>query len=192
MPLPVVVLYENPDWLPPLEAGLKAEGLSYELREVWQGVIDPAEEPAEAIYLNRMSPSSHTRGHLESVDLMAETLAWLEHHGRHVVNGSRAFALGQLSKKRTKWIEERQRQLDFLVSSLPGTECSEPACADLQVCREFVNWAPSIIYCLGLGGQIYMDFYWEVAPTFDEELFLKTLVERVDAVRHHTNLPPMY
>ena len=66
MPLPVVVLFENPDWLPPLEAGLKAEGLTYELREVWQGIVDPDEEPAEAIYLNRMSPSSHTRGHLES------------------------------------------------------------------------------------------------------------------------------
>ena len=99
MPLPVVVLYENPDWLPPLEAGLKAEGLDYELREVWRGIVDPAEPPKEAIYLNRMSPSSHTRGHLESVDLMIETLAWLEHHGRHVVNGSRAFAL-EVSKLR--------------------------------------------------------------------------------------------
>lgn len=109
-----------------------------------------------------------------------------------VIMGSRAFALGHLSKRTTKWIEERQKQLDFLVSSLPGTECSEPACADLQVCREFTTWAPSIIYCLGLGGQIYMDFYWEVKPTFDDEIFLRTIVERVQAVRHHTNLPSMY
>ncbi|MCA9617622.1 MAG: hypothetical protein KC731_01285 [Myxococcales bacterium] len=97
--LPIHVLYENPDWLPPLVAGLEAEGLDFRLEEVWRGVVDPSEPPAPGIYLNRMSPSSHTRGHEESVDLMAEKLAWLEHHGRQVVNGSRAFAL-EVSKLR--------------------------------------------------------------------------------------------
>lgn len=96
---PILILYENPDWLPPLERGLAAEGLAYELWEVWRGSIDLAAPPPEGIYLNRMSPSSHTRGHLESVDLMSEILAWLEHHGRRVVNGSRAFAL-EVSKAR--------------------------------------------------------------------------------------------
>jgi hypothetical protein len=91
--LPIVVLYENEDWLPPLEAALAAEGLAYRLQKVWRGRLDLDREPDEAIYLNRMSPSSHTRGHLESVDLMGEMLAWLEHHGRRVVNGARAFEL---------------------------------------------------------------------------------------------------
>lgn len=106
MPAMIHVLYENPDWLPPLEAGLRAEGLSYRLLEVWQGAIDPGEEPAPGIYLNRMSPSSHTRGHLESVDLTAEMLCWLEHHGRRVVNGSRAFAL-EVSKLRQDLVLRR-------------------------------------------------------------------------------------
>jgi hypothetical protein len=87
------VLYENPDWLPPLTAALEAEDLPYRLEEVWRGSIDLEAAPAPGIYLNRMSPSSHTRGHHESVELMAEIIAWLEHHGRRVVNGSRAFAL---------------------------------------------------------------------------------------------------
>jgi RimK-like ATP-grasp domain len=103
---PIHVLYENPDWLPPLLAGLEAEGLEHELCEVWRGAIDPTEVPVDAVYLNRMSPSSHTRGHLESVDLMAEKLAFLEHHGRTVVNGSRAFAL-EVSKLRQDLVLRR-------------------------------------------------------------------------------------
>ena len=99
MSLPIHVLYENDAWLPPLERGLAAEGLTHSLWHVHQGSIDLSSEPPEGVFLNRMSPSSHTRGHLESVDLMAEILAWLEHHGRRVVNGSRAFAL-EVSKAR--------------------------------------------------------------------------------------------
>ncbi|HZO15542.1 MAG TPA: hypothetical protein VFB62_19855 [Polyangiaceae bacterium] len=95
----VHVLYENPDWLPPLVEGLEAEGLPYQLHEVWRGTIDLPSEPEPGIYVNRMSPSSHTRGHRESVDFTVELLAWLEHHGRRVVNGSRPFSL-EISKVR--------------------------------------------------------------------------------------------
>lgn len=96
--LPTVhILYENPAWLPPLEEGLKAEGFPYRCVEVWRGRIDATQPPPEGIYLNRMSPSSHTRGHNESVALMREYLLWLEHWGRRVINGSRAFEL-EISK----------------------------------------------------------------------------------------------
>jgi glutathione synthase/RimK-type ligase-like ATP-grasp enzyme len=91
------VLFENEAWLPPLEAGLKAEGLPYKLRPVIGGVIDPSKEPEPGIYLNRMSPSSHTRGHEHAVCLMGDLLAWLEHSGRRVVNGARAYSL-EMSK----------------------------------------------------------------------------------------------
>lgn len=103
---PVHILYENPAWLPPLISGLEAEGLSYKLHEVWQGTIDPFLPPAEGLYLNRMSPSSHTRGHLESVDLTKEILAWIEGYGRRVINGSRAFDL-EVSKLRQALVLER-------------------------------------------------------------------------------------
>jgi len=96
---PVHILYENEAWLPPLVAGLEAEGLDYQLYEVCQGLIDIGAEPPKGIYLNRMSPSSHTRGHDESVQLMVEMLIWLEGHGRRVINGSRSSAL-EVSKLR--------------------------------------------------------------------------------------------
>ena len=83
MPNPTVhVLYENPAWLPPLVAGLKAEGFPVRLVEVVEGALDPAEVPDEGIWLNRISPSSHTRDHGRTVDLTREILFWLEAHGR--------------------------------------------------------------------------------------------------------------
>lgn len=93
----VHILYENADWLPPLTEALEDRNLEYKLVQVRAGLLNG--EPEEGIYLNRMSPSSHTRGNAESVDLMRELLAWLEDHGRRVVNGSRAFEL-EMSKYR--------------------------------------------------------------------------------------------
>lgn len=99
MPETVHILYENPAWLPPVCAALEAEGLRFELHEIWHGLIEASEAPAPGIWWNRMSPSSHTRGHHESVALMREVLAWLEDHGRRVVNGKRAFEI-EVSKLR--------------------------------------------------------------------------------------------
>ena len=69
---------------------------------------------------------------------------------------------------------------------------STPDCADLHVVREYVTWAPNIVYCLGINGTLYLDFYWEVRPCFDEATFLKTLSEDMRATRFHTDLPTMH
>lgn len=96
--LPTVhILFENPDWLPPLRDALNKQGFEYNEIPVHQGIIDGP--PAPGIYLNRMSPSSHTRGHLTSVALTREILANLEAHGARVVNGLAAFEL-EMSKLR--------------------------------------------------------------------------------------------
>jgi hypothetical protein len=109
-----------------------------------------------------------------------------------VVGVSRAYALCQLPRRMTKWIEERQKQLDFLISSLPGCDQSTPGVSDLHVCREFTTWAPNITYCLGINGSLYMDFYWEVRPCFDDACFLKVLSEAMRPTRVHTQLPSMF
>jgi len=97
--LPVHVLYENPDWLPPLVAGLEAEGFDVDLIELVEGGIDPSEIPADGIWMNRISPSSHTRGHDTTIPLAREFLFWLQSHGRRVVNGIDQFEL-EMSKLR--------------------------------------------------------------------------------------------
>ncbi len=95
----VYVLFENPDWLPPLIRELDRAGLPYEEWFIHTGNFDLDQAPPEGIFLNRMSPSSHTRGHIESVDYMRELIGWLESYDRRVINGSRAFAL-EISKVR--------------------------------------------------------------------------------------------
>lgn len=98
--LPILhVLYENPAWLPPLVEGFTDEGFEVRLVELDEGLVDPAQTPAEGIWINRISPSSHTREHRGSVALAREVLFWLEAHGRTVINGSAAFEL-EMSKLR--------------------------------------------------------------------------------------------
>jgi len=96
---PIHVLYENPAWLPPLVEGLEAEGFEVHLYELDEGILDPSAVPAEGIWINRISPSSHTRGHHGSVELAREVLFWLEQHGRRVINGSNAYEF-EMSKFR--------------------------------------------------------------------------------------------
>ena len=93
------VLYENPDWLPPLMDALRGRGLDVVEHFVDGGTIDLGAPPPEGVFLNRMSPSSHTRGHQGGVVFMKEYLAYLESHGRRVINGSQAFAM-EVSKVR--------------------------------------------------------------------------------------------
>lgn len=100
----VHILYENPDWLPPLREALGAEGFEHSTIKVDTGIVGG--EPEPGIYLNRMSPSAHTRGHGRGQALMREILAWLEAHDRRVVNGLRAFEL-EMSKYRQYLALER-------------------------------------------------------------------------------------
>ncbi|MBI1730003.1 alpha-L-glutamate ligase [Candidatus Acetothermia bacterium] len=95
----IYILYENDAWLPPLIRELERARLPYEKWLIHTGSFDLSEVPPIGIFLNRMSPSSHTRDHRESVDFTRELLVWLESHGRRVINGSRAFSL-EISKVR--------------------------------------------------------------------------------------------
>ena len=100
------VLYENPAWIPPLREALEGEGLRVHLLHVNEGSIDPATAPAEGIWMNRISPSSHTRGHTHTVELTRQLLYWFESRGRRVINGLRAFEL-EMSKLRQDLVLRR-------------------------------------------------------------------------------------
>ena len=100
------VLYENPAWIPPLREALETEGFRVRLVHVNEGSIDPAKPPPEGIWINRISPSSHTRGHVHTVELARQLLYWLESHGRRVINGLCAFEL-EMSKLRQDLVLRR-------------------------------------------------------------------------------------
>ena len=91
------IIYENEDWMPPLRTALDDAGVPYEEWFVNDGHFDVTSAPPEGVFLNRMSASSHTRGHTPAVEHTRQLIAWLERHGRRVVNGSRAFEL-EISK----------------------------------------------------------------------------------------------
>jgi hypothetical protein len=91
------VLHENPDWYGPLAAAFDRAGLPHEQWLLGEAAIDLTEDPPAGVYWSRMSASSHTRGHPFAKDQTRGVLAWLEAHGRTVVNGRRVLDL-EMSK----------------------------------------------------------------------------------------------
>jgi hypothetical protein len=91
------VLHENDAWIEPLRAAFGALGT--EAREWFldTGLLDLTRPPPEGVFYNRMSASSHTRGHTYAPEYAGAVIEWLEAHGRTVVNGRRALQL-ELSK----------------------------------------------------------------------------------------------
>lgn len=93
------VLYENESWLPPLRRALEERDLPWQAHFVSEGSFEVEGEIPPGIWLNRMSPSAHTRGHAGGIHYVREWLAVLDERGARVVNGSHAFAL-EVSKVR--------------------------------------------------------------------------------------------
>ena len=89
----IFVLHENPEWLPPFARAFERRGVAFEDWNLVERSVDLMAPPPEGIFYNRMSASSHTRGHRFSPELTSVVLAWLEGHGRRVVNSSRALQL---------------------------------------------------------------------------------------------------
>jgi hypothetical protein len=91
------VIHENDAWVEPLRAAFAERALPYREWFLSDGLLDLAAEPPQGVFYNRMSASSHTRGHRYGPELTAAVLAWLESHGRRVVNNGRALQL-EISK----------------------------------------------------------------------------------------------
>ncbi|WP_214798636.1 RimK family alpha-L-glutamate ligase [Exiguobacterium sp. s50] len=87
------VLHENNEWTNHLVKRLEELSLPYELWHLDEGIIDLEATPPEGVFYNRMSASSHTRGHRYAPELTEGVLAWLEANGRTVFNGTRAIRL---------------------------------------------------------------------------------------------------
>ena len=93
----IYVIHENDAWVEPLRAAFRELGLPYVEWFVHEGLIDLSSPPPQGVFYNRMSASSHTRGHRYAPELTAGVLRWLEFHNRRVVNDRRALRL-EISK----------------------------------------------------------------------------------------------
>ena len=87
------VIHENDAWMAPLRAAFDERGLPFEEWFLGDGRLDLTRAPPQGVFYNRMSASSHTRGHRYAPEHAAAVLAWLERHGRRVANSSRALQL---------------------------------------------------------------------------------------------------
>ncbi|KAL1523581.1 hypothetical protein AB1Y20_018517 [Prymnesium parvum] len=105
---------------------------------------------------------------------------------------SRQYVMGKMPESVNSFLDSRQKGLDFLVSSLPAYDRTSPPVLDLKVSREFTEWAPSIVYALGIGENLYLDFYWEVLHSFDEDAFCERLSELLETTEIHNRLPEAY
>jgi hypothetical protein len=93
----VFLMHENDAWIEPLRRELAILGVPFSEWFLDEGMLHLAVTPPEGVFYNRMSASSHTRGHRYAPELAAAVLAWLKRHDRVVVNGERALQL-ELSK----------------------------------------------------------------------------------------------
>ena len=89
----VYVIHENEEWLLPLCDAFKELGIPYKEWFINNGSIALNDVPPNGVFYNRMSASSHTRSHRYAVELTGPIIAWLEYHGKRIVNGRRALQL---------------------------------------------------------------------------------------------------
>ena len=107
----VHVIHENDAWVAPLRAQFARLGTPVAEWFLDRGDLDLTQAPPDGVFYNRMSASSHTRGHRYAPEYTAAVLEWLARHGRTMVNGPRALAL-EISK-----IAQYQALAAFGVSS---------------------------------------------------------------------------
>ena len=91
------IIHENDDWTHHLINRLEELKLPYKNWHLAEGLIDLTATPPEGIFYNRMSASSHTRGHRFAPELASGMINWLERHNRKVFNGSKALGM-EISK----------------------------------------------------------------------------------------------
>ena len=93
----IYILHENDEWVEPLRKELQTINAPFEEWHLGKRNVDHLDKPPHGIFYNRMSASSHTRGHRYAPEHTAVVLNWLEKNKRRVINNSRALSL-EISK----------------------------------------------------------------------------------------------
>ena len=93
----IYIIHENDEWIEPLRKELNDINAPFEEWHLGKRNIDYLDKPPQGIFYNRMSASSHTRGHRYAPEYTAIVLNWLEKNNRRVINNSRALSL-EISK----------------------------------------------------------------------------------------------
>lgn len=82
----LIILHDSVEWLKPIKKSLDKLDINYEDVLMGEGQIDLAKEPEDAIYFNRVSPSSYLRGLPYSIEHAVAYLSYLNSYGRAIIN----------------------------------------------------------------------------------------------------------
>ena len=93
----IYILHENDEWVEPLRKELQVINAPFEEWHLGKRNVNHLDKPPHGIFYNRMSASSHTRGHRYAPEHTAVVLNWLEKNKRRIINNSRALSL-EISK----------------------------------------------------------------------------------------------
>ena len=113
----IYLIHENDKWFQPLEKVLLEKKIPYVDWYMVDRKINLYDPPPSGIFYNRMSASSHARGHRYYPELTTGLISWLEVNNRLVINGSNALRL-ELSKM------VQYSQLNLVGLKVPNTICS--------------------------------------------------------------------
>ncbi len=94
----IYVIHENDEWIVPLRESFKKIKAPFVEWHMNKESFDYNKLPPEGIFYNRMSASSHSRGHRYAPENTKKLLHWLEKGKKRVINNSRALEL-EISKK---------------------------------------------------------------------------------------------
>ena len=89
----IYIIHENSEWVEPLHHAFNELGIEVKEWFLDQGQINFDEPPPEGVFFNRMSASSHTRGHRYAPELTRMALTWLEKYNRRVINNTNVLYL---------------------------------------------------------------------------------------------------
>jgi len=89
----IYIIHENDEWVEPLRKELQEINAPFEEWHLGKRNVDHLDKPPQGVFYNRMSASSHTRGHRYAPEYTAVVLNWLEKNKRRVINNSRALSL---------------------------------------------------------------------------------------------------
>ena len=86
----IYVIHENDEWIIPLREALKKINSPYEEWHIGKNEIKTSDIPPSGVFYNRMSASSHSRGHRYEPENTKKILTWLEKHNRRIINNTKA------------------------------------------------------------------------------------------------------
>jgi len=93
----IYIIHENDEWLIPLRESFKKIKAPFKEWHMDRENFDFKKISPEGVFYNRMSASSHSRGHRYAPEKTKEVLKWLKRDNRRVINDLRALEL-EISK----------------------------------------------------------------------------------------------